>query len=147
MKHLKPYKIFESDIPVSGTVIDELRYISLDIKDDGFNTNVSGVKWDGATPTMISVFIDNRVNPGRNFDYGEFYLCEVSQCIQQMIDYMKSEGFKCEIYTMLPIRLGGIMSPHRSYLAWQDIPIGRPMDKNCLGGKKISYVDMKFIKQ
>jgi len=146
MKHLKTYKIFESNYHGDGGINDELKYIALDITDDGFNVGVSVTNWNVvdriksaasniSIPNKINVFIDKRsirYDDNRFSEYNEFYLYEVSPCIQQMIDYMESEGYNYEIYVKI--------SDRRSYLDWKE---NADINKSSLVG----YIDMTFTKK
>lgn len=106
MKHLKPYKLFEStDIDIQHEVFDILR----DFSDNGWRVSCYGYKQNNTHPAsfdktnwMISILI----NKGVRF-------IVVKPNIEHLISYMKSIGYSKFIYRDDRLNFN---QPHEKYL-------------------------------
>jgi len=84
VKHLKEYKVFESDSKES--VVDDVRDILSDISDEGYNVEVGlkpehGDDWSYNHILTVEIFSDG-------YDYID--MDKISDTIVRLYDYMKS---------------------------------------------------------
>lgn len=96
MKHLKEYKIFESES--NKEVIKTLEEILLDLNDDGYETSIVESPIDlskGSPNPRIFLAINNsgkKILDLLRSEFGEFYILWY-ETFNRCIDYMKSEGY------------------------------------------------------
>jgi hypothetical protein len=93
MKHIKTYKIFESN------QIWDLEDICQEIKDEGFNVNIRGVEWGKAPSELVDTKLDilNGSRQGNGISGSNFTMVQpMRDFLFRLKDWSKEEGY--EIY-------------------------------------------------
>jgi len=102
MKHLKKYKVFESDrlvdFGMDQSMLDYINDVTVDLKDIGIDLIINPIKKDDK---VISLLIEmyRRVKDERGRPAtGLFNWSDISDRVIQLIHYMNDEyGFNCNI--------------------------------------------------
>lgn len=151
MLYLKTYESFDSDMAKweqhNPEVLKTLMDISLDITDDGYQVRVNN-SYPIHKPEEIPVVIlkpDSTsswasLTPSKSWSH--FNLHDISDCLKQMFDYMKSEGYGCIMFAAV-VDGEGFKLEH---LGWAQLDKSH-QSSGVYKNRMIKFVDIKFIKK